>query len=137
MLQNPRKPLPVWSKSKMSSDVAEAQALFKQAWPETKFGFSVKVMITEAFRYMSPRLEKKLTYRRVETIWQGTARRIDGEEKDVLRQAVKEEHAREIRELRARLAYLDERLAASDEEFHQPTLEALRSQAHRQGPQAR
>ena len=119
------------------SDVAEAQALFKQAWPESKFGFSVKVMIAEAYRFMSPRLEKRLTYRRVETIWQGTARRIDGEEKDVLRLAVLEEHRREQREIRARLAYLDARLASVDEEFHGPTLEAMREQARRQGPQAR
>jgi hypothetical protein len=133
VLQDPRKKLPKWSKGKMSTDVIEAQTLFKQAWPEKRFGFSVKAMITEAYRFMSPKLEKTLTYRRVETIWQGTARRIDGEEKDVLRLAVLQEHRREQAEIRARLAWLDERLAVVDPEFFGPEMEARRTQTNRQG----
>lgn len=112
----------------MSADVIEAQTLFKQAWPSTRFGGSVQLMIKEAYRYMSPRLDKPLTYRRVETIWHGTARRIDGEEKDVLRQAVREEHIREQAELRARLAVLDAQLASVDEEVSRRSLAKVGTQ---------
>jgi hypothetical protein len=132
MLQDRSKKLPKWSKGKMS-DVLEAQALFRQAWPEWRFGGSVKAMITEAYRFMSPKLDKTLTYRRVETIWQAKARRIDGEEKDVLRLAVLQEHRREQAEIRARLAYLDERLANVDADYFGPQMEAIRAQTHRQG----
>lgn len=114
----------------MNTDVIEAQSLFKQAWPLGRYDGSVQRVIQEAYRFLSPKLDKTLTYRRVETIWQGKARRIDGEEKDLLRQAVREEHEREIREIRARLAYLAERLSVGDQEFHGPTLEAIRAQAH-------
>ncbi len=50
--------------------------------------------------------------RRVRSIWEGTARRIDGEEKDALRRAKLEEARREQQLLRARLAELDAALAA-------------------------
>ena len=52
--------------------------------------------------------------RRVRSIWEGTARRIDSEEMDALREAVKEEARREQIELRTRLASLDEKIAAFD-----------------------
>jgi hypothetical protein len=136
VLQQSRKEMLSRSKGKMN-DVLEAQTLFKEAWPENRFGFSVKAMITEAYRFMSPKLDKKLTYRRLETIWQGTARRIDGEEKDVLRLAVLQEHRREQREIRARLAYLDERLADVDARASGKQVESRGAGAYRSGEASR
>lgn len=101
-------------KGKKMNDVLEAQSLFKEAFPLRRYG-SVKEMINAAYRSMAPRLSKEFTHRRIETIWQAKARRIDGEEKDALRRAVIEENRREQQELRARLASLDARLAAVDQ----------------------
>ena len=53
--------------------------------------------------------------RRVRSIWEGTARRIDGEEKDALRRATLEEAKREQQFLRTRLAELDAAIAAVDQ----------------------
>lgn len=114
-------------KGKMS-DVAETHLLFQQAFPLRRYG-SVKAMINAAVTFISPRVQKEFTHRRARSIWEQSARRIDGEEKDAIRQAVIEEDRREQREIRARLAALDARLASVDEAFHGPTLEALRSQA--------
>jgi hypothetical protein len=106
-------------KGKMN-DVLEAHALFSEAFPERRYG-SVKEMFNAAVRFVSPRVSKKFTHRRARSIWEKTARRIDGEEKDVLRLAVIEEHKREHRELRARLDTLSKLLAVSDEERHRQT----------------
>ena len=100
-------------KGKKMNDVFEAQSLFKEAFPLRRYE-SVKDMINAAYRWMSPRVSKDITHRRLETIWQAKARRIDGEEKDALRRAVIEEQRREQKELRARLASLDARLSAVD-----------------------
>lgn len=115
-------------KGKKMNDVLEANQLFQQAFPIRRYG-SVKEMINAAVRFVSPRVGKDFTHRRARSIWEATARRIDGEEKDVLRLAVIEEDRREQREIRARLAALDARLASVDEAFHGPALEALREQA--------
>lgn len=127
MVQINDKSLRERSKGKMN-DVLEAQALFKDAFPRWRYS-SVKDMINDGYRVLSRQVTKEFTHRRVETIWQGTARRIDGEEKDALRLAAVEEHRREQKELRARLAALDERLSTTDPEFHGPSLEAYRAQA--------
>lgn len=118
-------------KGKMS-DVAETNFLFQQAFPLRRYG-SVKEMINASVRFVAPRVHKEFTHRRARSIWEGTARRIDGEEKDAIRQAVIEEHKREHKELRARLDSLSQMLAVSDEEFHRETLGALRSEADRLG----
>lgn len=97
-------------------DVAQTNILFQQAFPLRRYG-SVKEMINASVRFIAPRVHKDFTHRRARSIWEGTARRIDGEEKDAFRQAVIEEDRREQRELRARLAALDARLAMVDEAF--------------------
>jgi len=129
------------SKGKMN-DVLEAQTLFKDAFPRWRYS-SVKEMINDGYRFLSRQASKDITHRRVETIWQGTARRIDGQEKDALRKAVEverlrrvdaakeaiEEDRREQKQLRARLAALDARLATTDPEFFGPAMEAHSAQA--------
>lgn len=115
-------------KGKKMSDVLETHALFIQAFPERRYP-SVKDMLCAAVLDMNRRVSKKFTYRRARTIWEKTARRIDGEEKDALRQAIIEENRREQKELRARLAALDEELAAFDQELPGSALAAHRAQA--------
>lgn len=127
MVQINNKSLRKWSKGKMD-DVLEAQELFKAAFPRWRYS-SVKEMINDGYRVLSRRVSKEFTHRRVETIWQGTARRIDGQEKDALRLAVIEENRREQKDLRARLAALDARLASVDQELPSSALAAHRSQA--------
>lgn len=122
------------SKGKMN-DVLEAQQLFSEAFPRWRYS-SVKDMVNAAYRSISPKVTKEFTYRRVETIWQGKARRIDGEEKDALRLAVIEEHRREQQEIRARMATLDARLADIDKAFHVETLAAVGGQKARKGTSA-
>lgn len=126
-----RKSVREWSKEKMD-DIAEAQMLFSQGFPRWRYT-SVKDMVNAGYAFMSPKLTKKVTHRRIETIWQGKARRIDGQEKDALRLAVLEESRREQSELRARLAALDKMLAASDETSACQTLAAVGTQAGRLG----
>lgn len=114
-------------KDKGMSDVAYAQNLFSEAFPKRRFG-SVKAMLFEAHQYINRQTNKDFTVRRARSIWEGTARRIDGEELDALRAAVFEESKREQRELRQRLAALDASIAA----FH--TSQAGRSVAASSAP---
>jgi hypothetical protein len=95
------------------SDAFYAQNLLREAFPEQRYG-SVKGAIFAAYRFVSPMVSKDLTQRRIRAIRDGTARRIDAEEMEALKAALQEESRREQRELRARLAALDEKLAAFD-----------------------
>lgn len=107
------------------SDTVYHSAMIREAFPRDRHG-GAKAAIYAAFRYMAPKLRKTFTERRARSIWEGTARRIDAEESSVLQRAKLEEHIRERDQLRARLASLDAQLAAVDEEFHGPTLAAIR-----------
>ncbi|MPR61326.1 hypothetical protein D7027_05780 [Ochrobactrum intermedium] len=98
-------------KRKSMSDTTFSMNAIKEAFPVQRFG-SVKSAQYEAFRFLSRCVDKDMTMRRVRSIWEGTARRIDGEEKDALRRAKLEEARREQQLLRARLAELDAALAA-------------------------
>lgn len=117
----------VFNRKKSMSDTLYAQNLFSEAFPKWRYG-SVKAMVREAHTFIGRRVVKDFTYRRARSIWEGKARRIDGEELDALRAAVFEETRREQRELRARLGALDEMLARVDEAFHGETLAAIREQ---------
>lgn len=112
----------------MRSDTVYAKELFEEGFPLWRHG-SVKAMINEAQKFISKRVEKQFTHRRARSIWEGTARRVDGIEIDALRAAKIEEMRREQREARSRLASLDAMLANVDEAFHRETLAALREQA--------
>ncbi len=98
-------------KSKSMSDTTFSMNAIKEAFPVKRFG-SVKSAQYEAFRFLSRCVDKEITMRRVRSIWEGTARRIDGEEKDALRRAKLEEARREQKCLRERLAEIDAALAA-------------------------
>ncbi len=98
-------------RAKVMSDAFYAQSLMREAFPERRYG-SVKGAIFAAYRFVSPKVSKEVTPRRIRSIRDGTARRIDSEEMDALRAALIEEAHREQQELRARLAALDEKVAA-------------------------
>lgn len=95
------------------SSVFEARDTFRAAWPLSRYG-KLDNVFYQAVRWVAPRVSKDFTPRRARSIYEGTARRIDSEEMDALRAALIEESKREQRELRARLAALDEKIAAFD-----------------------
>lgn len=113
-------------RAKVMSDAFYAQNLLKQAFPEQRYG-SVKGAIFAAYRFISPKVSKELTPRRIRAIRDGTARRIDAEEMDALKAAIIEESRREQSELRSRLAALDEKVAAFDARITRETMAARRS----------
>lgn len=108
------------------SDTAFMKENLPDVYDPKRYG-SVKAAQIAAYDFMKRRVSKELKLRRIRQLWEGKAARVDGEEKDALREAQIEEARRERNELRARLDRLDAALAMVDEEFHGPTLEALRA----------
>jgi len=100
-------------RDKKMSDVFYAQSLLREAFPRSRYG-KVDAVFYEARKFLNRRVNKEVTLRRVRTIWEGRARRIDSEEMEALKAALIEEERREQKELRARLAALDEKIAAFD-----------------------
>lgn len=129
MLENDPKNLS--SRDKAMSDTVYAQSLFREAFPLSRYG-KAAAAICEAYRVLKPlvepHIEREFTVRRARSLHEGSARRIDGAEIDALKLAQIEEAKREQKELRARLARLDEALAMADEDFHRETRTALREQ---------
>ncbi|CAN7451595.1 hypothetical protein LJR235_002911 [Pararhizobium sp. LjRoot235] len=109
------------NRGKVMSAVFEARSLFRDAFPQERYG-KLENVFYEARRFMNELLEKDFTLRRARSIWEGTVRRIDSEEMDALRLAVIEESRREKEELRARLDALDEKLAAYEAASHRETM---------------
>lgn len=101
------------NRKKVMNAVIEAQSTFREAWPLKRYG-KLDNVFYQAVRFIAPRVTKEFTPRRARSIYEGTARRIDSEEMDALRAALIEESLREQRELRARLAALDEKISAFD-----------------------
>lgn len=88
-----------------------AKGLIRKAWPLGRYG-KLENVVHHVVRFMTGRVTKDFTPRRARAIWEGAARRIDSEEMDALREALIEEQRSEAKELRARLAALDQILAA-------------------------
>ncbi len=103
-------------KKKMSPAI-EARMLLRDAFPLARYG-KLENVFYRAVKFVSPRVDKAFTPRRARSIWEGTARRIDSDEMDALRAALIEESKNEARELRARLASLDEKIAAFEASAH-------------------
>ncbi len=110
--------------------VFEAQRTFRDAWPINRYG-KLDNVFYEAVRFISPRVTKQFTVRRARSIYEGTARRIDSEEMDALREAEREQARVEQRELRARLASLDEKIAAFEAAAHREAVARSSSQMGR------
>lgn len=119
-------------RDKAMSDIAYAKRLMDEAFPPQRFG-NVQSALLEAYRFMKPkvepRIERPFTFRRVRSLHEGSARRVDGAELDALKLAQIEEARREHRELRARLAHLEEALAMADAVEAGASVGACRSQA--------
>lgn len=110
------------------SDTTFAQYAIKEAFPPVRHG-SVKAAQSAAYSFLRKRVMKELTIRRIRSIWEGKARRIDGEEKDALRLAQIEEARNEYVALRSRLASLTSALAVADPAFFGPEVDAYRELA--------
>jgi hypothetical protein len=63
-------------KSVPMSDTTFAQVTIKEAFPDARHG-SVKAAQIAAYRFIRERVEKELTLRRVRSIWEGKAKRIE------------------------------------------------------------
>jgi predicted phage-related endonuclease len=99
-------------------------ALHELAEPWAR-GDRIKTAIARAARRAG------LSYWRAFDIWYGKARRIEPHEIDAIADALdkrrKEITRNELHDLRTRLARLEALLVQTDEEFHRPTLDQLRS----------
>lgn len=100
-------------KSESMSDAVYARDLIREAFPKERHG-SVIAAQCAAFTTLRKAVTKELTLRRIRSIWEGKARRIDNEEAVALRRAKIEEARREQTLLRQRLSELDATLAALD-----------------------
>ena len=133
MLDSNSQDLELYSKrDRKMSDVAFAQGMIREAFPKDLYG-GYKAAVFAAYRFISPRVSKRFTERRARAIWDGEARRIDMEEADALRAALIEEAKNETARLRARLASLDEKIAAFDAVTARQALEARRRSSNRMG----
>lgn len=118
------------------SDVSMAQALVQETWPE-RAGRPVKTCIATIFDALK-RVERRQpaavvalrprqwTERRVRSIWNGEARRIDNYEMADLERAAAEEAKSEFRQSVNRAARMAAFLAAQGEGFHGPEIDRLR-----------
>lgn len=106
---------------KPMNDAVRAQSLLHGAWPDlTHDGKGrVQAALYDAWRYLKPRVEpyidREYTLRRVRSIHEAKARRIDGAEFEALKQAQIEEARREYKQLQTRLQALEATLAMADQ----------------------
>ena len=110
----------------------EARDLFREAFSPRRYG-KLDNVFYEAVRLIAPRVRKQFTQRRARSIYEGTARRIDSEEMDALREAQWEQARREQQELRATLAALDEKIAALDAAVARKAMAEDRPRSRRMG----
>lgn len=119
-------------KGRSMSDTAYMQNNLPEVFDPRRYG-SVKAAQIAAYDFMKGRVNKNLKLRRVRQLWEGRATRVDGEEKDALRQAKIEESQNEYKALCSRLAFLEAALAAVDPDFHGPQMDAYRTSARGMG----
>lgn len=119
-------------KSKTMSDTVFAQELIREAFPTQRHG-SVKAAQYAAYSYVRSLVAKDFTMRRVRSLWEGKARRIDNEEAEALRRAKNEGTRREYIELKGRLEKLEAALAVADQEIPGTPLVAHRAVANGMG----
>ena len=127
MVRITRKDVRKSRKEKTMSSVAEAHDIAQRVW-DTKRTGSVKASVTAIKKFIEKRLsdeyleKRPFTYRRAETIWQGSLKRVDPEELDALRQAEIEEAWNEHRTITARLVELNAIIADADKAYHRQAL---------------
>ena len=99
-------------KSASMSDTTFMQDNLPEVFPPRRYG-SVKAAQIAAYDFMKGRVNKELKLRRIRQLWEGKAARVDGEEKDALREAQIEEARNEYKALRRRLERLETILAVA------------------------
>lgn len=124
------------TKDSEMTDVSMAQHLVQETWPE-RAGRPVKVCIALIFDAVK-RVERKQpaavlrerprqwTERRVRSIWNAEARRIDNYEMADLERAAAEEAKNEFHQSINRAARMAAFLAAQDPDFHGAEVDRLR-----------
>lgn len=112
-------------KSESMSDTVFMQNNLPEVFDPRRYG-SVKAAQIAAYDFMKGRVKKQLKLRRIRQLWEGQAARVDGEEKDALREAQIEEARNEYQALRRRLESLEAALALADPEFFGPQMDAYR-----------
>jgi len=115
---------PVTRRGSQMSDVATAQELIQSSFPAHRHG-NIKAAIYAAYRKL-----RLSTERRAESIWYATAKRIEANEMDALREekARQEAHAQQLR-LHQTAAYLRQ----IDADFYSDTIDTLERVTHRVG----
>lgn len=103
---------------------SEASILVRQIAEPRPVGDSVKAAINRASRRLG------FGYRRTKTIWYGEASRISAEEIDALRKEAERRNVEQVARAEAivvidRMVALRSAMAAADENFHKPLLDAL------------
>jgi hypothetical protein len=125
-------------KSESMSDTVFMQNNLPEVFDPRRYG-SVKAAQIAAYDFMKGRVKKQLKLRRIRQLWEGQAARVDGEEKDALREAKIEEARNEYQALRRRLESLETALAVVDPDFFGPQMDAYRGpesglgRSHRSG----
>lgn len=121
---------------KEMTDALTAKSLFSQAFPARRYG-KIEVAIYEAYRFLKPlvepRIEREFTLRRVRSLHEGKAKRVDGAELDALNLAKIEEVRREYNDCKARLEKLEKAIADMDAAPVVPALAAHRQKANDMG----
>lgn len=116
-----------------ASDAMTAKRLFSQAFPAQRYG-KIEVAIYEAYRFLKPlvepRIEREFTLRRVRSLHEGKAKRVDGAELDALQLAKIEEVRREYKDCKARLEKLEKAIAGLDTAPSLSPLAAYRAKAN-------
>lgn len=102
-------------KSTSMSDTTFMQNNLPEVFDPRRYG-SVKAAQIAAYDFMKGRVRKELKLRRIRQLWEGKASRVDGEEKDALREAKIEEARNEYKSLRRRLEHLETLLAVAGQE---------------------
>jgi len=106
---------------KAMTPTAQARDLMRETWSLQTYG-KLENIFHQAVGFIAPRVTKQFTRRRARSIWEGTAKRIDSEEMDALREAQIEFARREQTLLRARLAALDEKIASAEASAHRQAM---------------
>lgn len=114
-------------KSMSVSDAIQARELFREAFPVSRYG-KVAAALLEGYRFMKPlvetRIDRAFTMRRVRSLHEGKAKRVDGAELDALKLAKFEEERREYKELKKRLEQMEGALAMADATLSRQAVDA-------------
>lgn len=108
-----------------ASDSVIARSLMREAFPANRYG-KVEAALYAAWRFLKPHVEPRIkrpfTLRRVRSLHEGKASRIDGAELDALNMAKTEEVRREYHDLKIRLEELAAVLSVDDQKGARPAV---------------